>query len=358
MKRRKKEKVEITKGKASPKKKLLKPTKTTPEDKARKAKRTGYRFKTDHLKNKDGSESKLAKKLHYKTPTKKEIEKYKKNPDGSYPNKKIEIYHERRADRKHSDDSPRDKFKSGGKIPNNYKGKTAEEVWNEWTEEQRTHFCEDHKIHPRGEILSSYKEIKAHPKLKDLITELNNHVEEGQYKFGGSIKGFLKKVKNTKTFKKSKKLAKHGFEKAKTGLGKAKEIAKVGHAKAKEGYGKAKKHVEDKIHDKKKDLAIDVIEDTRHKSSVNKSDSQILKEAENIVDKKFEKGGEVDWLSIADVEAKLGRKLHFWNDDMINIDGKIYEKCFMRPYYKPVKIEEVIPEVPKPENIDLTQPAI
>ena len=53
MKRRKKLQVEIIKGKVAPKKKLLKPHKTTDADKARKAKRTGYRFKTEQLKNKE-----------------------------------------------------------------------------------------------------------------------------------------------------------------------------------------------------------------------------------------------------------------------------------------------------------------
>ena len=30
---------------------------------------------------------------------------------------------------------------NGGTIPNQYEGKTAEQVWNEWTERQRNHFA-------------------------------------------------------------------------------------------------------------------------------------------------------------------------------------------------------------------------
>jgi len=150
-------------------KKLLKPRKPNTKDLARKSKHTGYRFKTDHLKNKDGKESKLAKKLHYKRPTIAEIEKYKKNPDGSYPNKVKEVYHERRQDRTHSDDKPSKKFDEGGKV-----------------------------------------------------TKVNER--EG-------------------------------------------------------------------------------------------------------------------WLTIVQCEEKLGRKLHWWKDDMFSLNGKVYEKCYMLPFYKPVKTE-------------------
>jgi hypothetical protein len=37
-------------------------------------------------------------------------------------------------------------YKDGGSIPNNYEGKTPEEIWNkEWTDEQKYHFLSDHK---------------------------------------------------------------------------------------------------------------------------------------------------------------------------------------------------------------------
>lgn len=101
-------------------KKLKKATKATSADKAVKAKRTGYRFKTEgnpKLHKKDGSLNEKGKNLYYKKPTAEEIEKYKKK-HGEYPDAKGEkqVYHERRADRKHSDDNLTKKFKKGGKV--------------------------------------------------------------------------------------------------------------------------------------------------------------------------------------------------------------------------------------------------
>jgi RimJ/RimL family protein N-acetyltransferase len=34
------------------------------------------------------------------------------------------------------------------------------------------------------------------------------------------------------------------------------------------------------------------------------------------------------------VEQKLGRKLHWWNDDVVLIKGVLYKKVFLRPEYK------------------------
>lgn len=98
-------------------KRLLKANKPSERDKDIKAKPTGYRWKTSHLKKKkDGTEGKLARKLHFKRPTVDEIEKYKKHPDGTYSDDKKQIYHERRKDRKHSDDNIKKKFDDGGNV--------------------------------------------------------------------------------------------------------------------------------------------------------------------------------------------------------------------------------------------------
>jgi len=35
-----------------------------------------------------------------------------------------------------------------------------------------------------------------------------------------------------------------------------------------------------------------------------------------------------------ELESKVGRKLNGWNDDKIEYNGKVYEKCFLKPYYK------------------------
>jgi len=102
--------------------KLKKAQKPTTDDKAIKAKRTGYRFKTEgnpKLHKKDGDLNAKGKSLYFKKPTSKEVEKFKRNPDGSYDDKTKQIYHERRADRKHSDDNLTKKFKGGGKVKQN-----------------------------------------------------------------------------------------------------------------------------------------------------------------------------------------------------------------------------------------------
>ena len=57
--------------------------------------------------------------LYFKKPSKSEVEKFKRNPDGSYDDKIKQVYHERRADRKHSDDNLKKKFKSGGDLKQN-----------------------------------------------------------------------------------------------------------------------------------------------------------------------------------------------------------------------------------------------
>lgn len=92
-------------------------------DKDRKAKPTGYRFKTKGVKalhKKDGDLNKKGKALYFKRPekvlTEEEIAKYKRKPDGSYESDVKQLYHERRDNRKHSDDNLKKKFKKGGKV--------------------------------------------------------------------------------------------------------------------------------------------------------------------------------------------------------------------------------------------------
>ena len=50
-------------------------------------------------------------------------------------------------------------------------------------------------------------------------------------------------------------------------------------------------------------------------------------------DKNFELGGEIT-LTSEQVENKLGRKLHWWNDDVVTINGIEYQKVFLRNEYK------------------------
>lgn len=49
--------------------------------------------------------------------------------------------------------------------------------------------------------------------------------------------------------------------------------------------------------------------------------------------KTFMSGGEIT-LTTEQVENKLGRKLHWWNDDVVFINGIEYKKVFLKPEYK------------------------
>ncbi len=71
----------------------------------------------------------------------------------------------------------------GDKIPNNYAGKTAEEVWNSWDKEQRKHFLLDHDYSDyTGAHLVKYKFIASPIQVK-----LSEHVSVGQYNKGGEV---------------------------------------------------------------------------------------------------------------------------------------------------------------------------
>ena len=41
-----------------------------------------------------------------------------------------------------------------------------------------------------------------------------------------------------------------------------------------------------------------------------------------------------DLLSSQEVEQKLGRELHWWNDDIVYLSGTKYKKVYLRPEYK------------------------
>lgn len=106
-----------------------------------------------------------------------------------------------------------DYMKMGGKIKScSYKGKTAQQIWDEWTPKQRAHFIKDHKINSatgsiaiplKYRLKAAYKSYdKLHPELQRILKE---HIEDGQYKKGGKVK---------KTYKHKPK--KHGTRKEKT----------------------------------------------------------------------------------------------------------------------------------------------
>lgn len=92
-------------------------------------------------------------------------------------------------------------FAEGGKIKDQYKGRTPEDIWNNLDKSQRQHFIYDH-VHEienyRGEEhgeLSSKEIIKAYNSEytdldKNIKNRFNNHVREGQYADGGKTSEF------------------------------------------------------------------------------------------------------------------------------------------------------------------------
>jgi len=161
--------------------KLKKAQKPSSKDKDIKAKRTGYRFKTEgnpKLHKKDGDLNAKGESLYYKKPSKQEVEKFKRNEDGSYDDKTKQVYHERRADRKHSDDNLKKKFKGGGKVKQNPpqsesysakddKGEKAKPVGKRYTDKLAE------KLH---------KSPNATPTIKDTEKYLGNGVYDEKRK--------------------------------------------------------------------------------------------------------------------------------------------------------------------------------
>lgn len=106
------------------------------------------------------------------------------------------------------------KYAQGGSIPNNYKGKTAEQVWDEWTVEQKEHFYKDNIGQPnsigknvREDLFScKYDSIKKVLKkfgrndsdIDTFLDKLKEHISEGQYAKGGEMAkgGEVAKIKS------------------------------------------------------------------------------------------------------------------------------------------------------------------
>ncbi len=94
-------------------------------------------------------------------------------------------------------------YKDGGEIENQYAEKNSEQVWNEWTKNQRRHFLEDHsteiqKNKGKFDIFTfvdySFYEINEENippiVLQRFHEALLGHITEGQYKHGGRTQGF------------------------------------------------------------------------------------------------------------------------------------------------------------------------
>jgi hypothetical protein len=79
----------------------------------------------------------------------------------------------------------------GARVQNQYEGKTPERLWNDWTQEQRVHFCLDHKIPVENELLS----WEDFSKNKTYVSKLAEHIEMGQYKEGGKTPTSINTIK-------------------------------------------------------------------------------------------------------------------------------------------------------------------
>lgn len=117
------------------------------------------------------------------------------------------------------------KYADGGKIKDQYEGRTPEDIWNNLSKVQRQHFIYDHADqieNYRGEEhgeLTSREIIKAYNSSyseldKNIKNRFDNHVKEGQYGNGGMMaKGgkttFKDKVKSiSQSLLKRKKVSK------------------------------------------------------------------------------------------------------------------------------------------------------
>ena len=86
-------------------------------------------------------------------------------------------------------------FKDGGAIKNQYDGRTPEDIWNNLSRGQRSHFLYDHM-----DEIQEYKDFRISPSQirvainsdwysldKDIKNRFSNHVREGQYATGGMM---------------------------------------------------------------------------------------------------------------------------------------------------------------------------
>lgn len=78
---------------------------------------------------------------------------------------------------------------------------------------------------------------------------------------------------------------------------------------------------------------VDYVVGTMDEFSVKLADGTNTTFDSNNPDIRYELGGEIT-LTTEQVENKLSRKLHWWNDDVVSINGIEYKKVFLRNEYK------------------------
>ena len=81
------------------------------------------------------------------------------------------------------------KYANGGGIPNNYRGRTTEDIWNNLTEDQRTHFLIDHS--DEMNLNNNSLLVATKQQFKDLSEDVQDtfkgHTLMGQYEDGGMM---------------------------------------------------------------------------------------------------------------------------------------------------------------------------
>jgi hypothetical protein len=81
-------------------------------------------------------------------------------------------------------------YKDGGSIPNNYEGRTAEDVWNSLSQSQRFHFLTDHnksEIQTTDYSLEEFSKKKYRFLSEKVKKSFDKHIQTGQYASGGSL---------------------------------------------------------------------------------------------------------------------------------------------------------------------------
>lgn len=88
--------------------------------------------------------------------------------------------------------------KDGGSVPDQYTGKSDEEIWNDWRPNQRAHFVRDHKdqipaAHTTDKAIATMKNWKFKDVPEPVKNALINHTLEGGYSGGKGPEKLLTK---------------------------------------------------------------------------------------------------------------------------------------------------------------------
>ena len=162
-----------------------------------------------------------------------------------------------------------------------YEKGTAKQLWEAWNPTNRTHFLIDHSGQffelmgeDYGKSADAFMTLTYDTLPSEIRKELLIHHAMGMYAKGGGIGKYWNQAKKT----------------TKAAFNKSKELAGKGYDKTKEGFNKAKAYTEEKIHNQKRNIAMDVLDETRGNADT-KADSRTLRIASNLVQENYAGGG-------------------------------------------------------------------